>query len=301
MKIGLSNLVKERTYKDLDGNDISGQEILDQMMSSINSLAEIGAQEIKDMFMTVDTEVDGDGNIISSVERIDYKKMSEYLNEQLTSRNANKTIIQAIQTTADGKKLQSPLAATPDAAWIESIFISTMNKHVVDITTPGTSYVQRSIWAMEGDSNMSSSLNRGQKLQMINEEGSMDAVISIDYFESILPKGLSFEQSKQWLIDNGIISGYRYSEYDMSQQWNDAEAIMIGYRIPTQAQSSIHALRIVDVLPATKTTIMLPEEFTKITGSDFDIDHLYLASFNFRKGENGMLTRQYDVNTKEWH
>ena len=301
MKIGLSNLVAERTYIDMDGNEITGDQILETMMSSINELANIGAQEIKDMFMTVDTQTDENGNIISSEERIDYKKLSEYLNEQLTSRNANKTIIQAIQTTPDGKKLSSPLAATPDAAWIESIFISTMNKHIVDITTPGKSFVQRSVWAMEGDSNMSPTLNRGQKLQMINEDHSMDAVISIDYFKDILPEGLSFEQSKQWLIDNGIISGYRTNDEDMSQEWFDAEAVMIGYRIPTQAQSSIHALRIVDVLPATKTTIILPEEFTKITGSDFDIDHLYLASFNFRKGEDGMMTRSFDVGTKEYH
>jgi hypothetical protein len=39
-----------------------------------------------------------------------------------------------------------------------------MNKHVVDITTPGKSFVQRSVWAMEGDSNMAPSLNNGQKL-----------------------------------------------------------------------------------------------------------------------------------------
>jgi len=42
-----------------------------------------------------------------------------------------------------------PLAATPDAKWIESILISTMNKYIVDITTPGSSFVQRSVFAME--------------------------------------------------------------------------------------------------------------------------------------------------------
>ena len=287
VKIGLSNLVAEREYKDLYGNPISGKEILSGMMHSINSLARIGAQEITDMFTT-------DG-------RIDFEKMSEYLKEQLTTRNANKTIIQAIQSVIDpvtGKvKLASPLAATTDASWIESIFISTMNKHIVDITTPGKSFVQRSIFAMEGntqegegsiqgDEGMAPTLNRGQKLQMINEEGSMDAVISIDYFQDILPEGLSFDQAKQWLVDKGIISGYRTNAEDMSQEWHNAKATMIGYRIPTQAQSSIHALRIVDVLPATKTTIILPEEFTKITGSDFDIDHLYLASFNYNLNES---------------
>ena len=56
---------------------------------------------------------------------------------------------------------------------------------------------------------------------------------------------------------------------------SDVKANTIGYRIPTQAQSSIHALRFVDVVPAVKSTVILPTEFTKITGSDFDIDHLY--------------------------
>ena len=90
---------------------------------------------------------------------------------------------------------------------------------------------------------------------MINEEGSMDSVISIDYFEDILPKNLSFNEARQWLIDHEIIG-------------EKAKANTIGYRIPTQAQSSIHALRFVDVVPAVKSTVILPTEFTKITGSD---------------------------------
>nr|DAR97109.1 MAG TPA: hypothetical protein [Caudoviricetes sp.] len=40
---------------------------------------------------------------------------------------------------------------------------------------------------------------------MINSEGTMDSVISIDFFDSILPKGLSFNEARQWLIDNNII------------------------------------------------------------------------------------------------
>ena len=83
----------------------------------------------------------------------------------------------------------------------------------------------------------------------------MDAVISIDYFEDILPKNLSFNEARQWLIDHNIIG-------------EGAKANTIGYRIPTQAQSSIHALRFVDVVPAVKSTVILPTEFTKITGSD---------------------------------
>lgn len=277
MKIGLANLVMDREYKDLEGNIVSGHKVFNDLMSSVNELARIGEEEMEDMFMDTNEERDAYGNITASVKSINYQKVSDYLKEQLTQRNANKTLIQAIQYDPITKKLVCPLAATTDAAWIESIFISTMNKHVVDITTPGKSFIQRSVFGIEGktgegliqgDSEMAADINNGQKLQMINEENSMDCIISIDYFRDIVPEGLSFNQAKQWLIDQGIISGFRTNDEDMSQEWYNAEATIIGYRIPTQAQSSIHALRVVDVLPATKTTIILPEEFTKITGSD---------------------------------
>jgi len=42
----------------------------------------------------------------------------------------------------------------------------------------------------------------------------------------------------------------------------------MGYRIPTQALASISALRFVDVIPVVRDTIILPKEFTKVTGSD---------------------------------
>ncbi len=131
------------------------------------------------------------------------------------------------------------MAATPDSHWIESILISTTNKHVIDITTPGNSFVQRSVFGMDGhytkDNIVGQTTYGGKKLQMVNEDKSMDAVISIDYFKNILPEGLSFNEARQWLLDNKIIG-------------DDATANTIGYRIPTQAQSSIHALRFVDVV-----------------------------------------------------
>jgi hypothetical protein len=99
----------------------------------------------------------------------------------------------------------------------------------------------------------------------------MDAVISIDFFKEIIPKAIrgNFNKSRKWLIDHKIIGP-------------NAQANTIASRIPTQAQSSIHALRFVDVLPVVRDTIILPREFTKTTGSDFDIDKLYLVRLSYR-------------------
>ena len=51
----------------------------------------------------------------------------------------------------------------------------------------------------------------------------------------------------------------------------------VAYRIPTQAQHSMIAIKIVDVLPASYgSTIIAPAEITSISGADYDVDSLYI-------------------------
>ena len=295
-KVALASLILDRAnYTDsLTGETISGSEILDNIMDSINQLSDMGVKEVDDLFFTND--------------EFDIQKFAKFLNDELTSRNANKNTIDAItiKVDADGSKhLNVPLAAQSDPHWIESILTSALNKRIIDVKTPGNAFYQRSVFAMEGNVISDDeydklpaaakklinwqTLNEGKQLQFVNNDGSMDAVISIDYFEHIIPKGMSFDQARKWLFDNKII-GNR----------SDVKANTIGYRIPTQAQSSIHALRFVDVLPVVKDTIILPREFTKVTGSDFDIDKLYLASLAYNVKDN-KASIQFDKDTKQYH
>ena len=295
-KVALASLIIDRAnYIDsLTGETISGSQILDNIMDSINQLSDMGVKEVDDLFFTND--------------EFDIQKFAKFLNDELTSRNANKNTIDAItiKVDADGSKhLNVPLAAQSDPHWIESILTSALNKRIIDVKTPGNAFYQRSVFAMEGNIVSDDeydklpaaarkvinwqTLNEGKQLQFINNDGSMDAVISIDYFEHIIPEGMSFDQARKWLFDNKII-GNR----------SDVKANTIGYRIPTQAQSSIHALRFVDVLPVVKDTIILPREFTKVTGSDFDIDKLYLASLAYNVKDN-KASIQFDKDTKQYH
>lgn len=255
IKVCLSSLRLDRMY-----GDMTGEQLRDKLMGSINKLSKLGVDKFKDRFYS---------NGI-----IDQKKLSEYLIEQLGTRNANKNLIDALTYNPQTGSMNAPIASTADASWMESMLISAANKDIIDIMTPGSSFIQRSVFAIEGKNGeggiQGQEIYNGKRLQMINEEGSMDAVISIDYFQDILPKNLSYNEARQWLLDHNIIG-------------EKATSNTIGYRIPTQAQSSIHALRFVDVVPAVKSTVILPTEFTKITGSDFDIDHLYLARYNVNK------------------
>ena len=99
----------------------------------------------------------------------------------------------------------------------------------------------------------------------------MDSIISISFFNDIMPeevKSLSYIQKRKWLFDSGLIG-------------RDSSPMALGYRIPTQGLSSVSALKFVDVLDDTSgDTIILPSEFTRLTGADFDIDKLFLARYS---------------------
>jgi hypothetical protein len=74
-----------------------------------------------------------------------------------------------------------------------------------------------------------------------------------------------YTAARDWLIEKKIVGP-------------DSNPCALGYRIPTQGLSSTASLKVTDVLPATMgDTIIVPNDFTAMTGSDFDIDKLYIA------------------------
>lgn len=333
-KIVMSNLNVNNYYVLRDGTKIKGQDLLDTIMNSMNRLSDIGMQNIMKQFFKTNEDgqiIDEDGKVIDdgNLSRvvIDQKKFIETVLDMIKSDDPNINLLSSLQVEGDeksGYRLSMPVDAVQSSNFLESKLIAKINGEVIDTKTPGAAFIQRSVWGMQGsklfersdggivgDNNVT--LYNGRRLQMINKEGSMDCVLSIDYFKKLLgdfdiqtkrtfeltkdgakiplkdkdgnikvdkdgntiyktkleKHQLSFENARQWLIDNGIIG-------------ENAKANILAYRIPTQAQSSIHALRCVDVIPVVNDTVILPEEFTKITGSDFDIDKLFLSGLNYK-------------------
>ena len=274
-KVALSTINDNQLYELPGGSKIRGRELLNNIMESIKELSKLGSQKVDERFF--DIEKDDAGNVTRR--SLNVEKFSNFIQNELLNRDADRNILDAVkQLSVNNTPI---LNSVSNMQWIESILISYINKNVIDINLPGNAFYQRSIFGMEGiqGDDKFPTLANGRPLKMINEEGSMDAVVSIDFFYHIIPEKLkyNFEKAKQWLIDNNIISGVR----SFDGEWHNATANIMAYRIPTQAASSIHALRIVDVLPILRDTIVLPKEFTKITGSDFDIDKLYMSMLQY--------------------
>lgn len=272
VKVGLSNIIKNDMYG-MPGNQSSGSEIINTIMNCINKLSNLAREELsKDLL-----DENGNVNIV---------KLAKLLYDDAVESNANDNILEALSVVNGDFNI--PLDALSDNKWLESRFISLINKRIIDINMAGGAFIQRSAFGVEATQQRvvtESMIGLGRRLRSINEKGSMDSIVSINLFKHIIPdyNKLTFEQARQWLIDHKIIG-------------SDADTNSIGYRIPTQSSASISALRFVDVLPEMMgDTIVLPEDFTAITGSDFDIDKLYVARYNYNN--DGII--KYNDSTRE--
>ena len=65
---------------------------------------------------------------------------------------------------------------------------------------------------------------------------------------------------------------------------------MIGYRIPTEGKYSMLPFKVVGFMARSTEGIMLPAEITVLSGSDFDVDKLYIMRRVFRKNKDGRYT-----------
>ena len=261
IKIGFANVVDTRTYGENKGLAVKGSEIKKNIMDAINSLSRIGQNKIKKEFFT-------NG-------KVDNRKIVNYLQRQATNSGMSAEIIANLTVDENGNIIV-PIEAQSIRDWIQTKITSFVNKAVVDVNTPGGSAIQMSSFAYEAvgrsvktDAELGSAFNQGKKLKFLAKEGHMQVILSENFFRDILPeelKNASFYNKRKWLIDNGIIGSRIVDGVEV-----ESKPYGIGYRIPTQGLSSMFSFQVADIMPTTiGDTIIVPEEFTAMTGSDFD-------------------------------
>lgn len=276
IKIGFANVVDTRTYGENKGLAVKGSEIKKNIMDAINSLSRIGQNKIRKEFFT-------NG-------KVDNRKIVNYLQRQATNSGMSAEIIANLTVDENGN-IVVPVEAQSIRDWIQTKITSFVNKAVVDVNTPGGSAIQMSSFAYEAvgrsvktDAELGSAFNQGKKLKFLAKEGHMQVILSENFFRDILPeelKNASFYNKRKWLIDNGIIGSKIVDGVEV-----ESKPYGIGYRIPTQGLSSMFSFQVADIMPTTiGDTIIVPEEFTAMTGSDFDVDKLYLATYTYKDGK----------------
>lgn len=103
---------------------------------------------------------------------------------------------------------------------------------------------------------------------------------SVAYFECCVP-----------IYDDFIVKDFGRPDgtidIEAMERTNPDLLKMIGYRIPTEAKYSMVPIKIKGFLPPNAGEgIMLPKEITTLSGSDFDIDKLYIMRYMFDRKES---------------
>jgi hypothetical protein len=200
------------------------------------------------------------------------------LRDDAINSNMPYNLIDALQTVIksdDTTDYYIELSVLPSLNWIHSRITAMIKKATIDINTPGNAFIQMSNFGFK-TTTFDKPLNTKVKGEGIifNDElkfkrpdnGRMECIVSINLFKSVLPAEIQgdFEKSKEYILAN-------------------ADLFAIGYRIPTQGMNSTLPLQIVDVLrESSGDVIIMPSEITTLTGSDFDIDKMYMARYNYR-------------------
>ena len=265
IKIAVSNVNKEDSYK-LDGRTITGQELLDQYNSAIENLSHRGVERIKEKF--------GFKN-----GKVDKRKLIKMLNEAALQTNVPQNLIDALQYSEQDNDYYIELSTLPSLNWIHSRIISLISKETIDITTPGNAFYQTTSFGHDltgnyrklvGDNTLK---KYDDKLRFKNENGRLEVKLSINLFRGAIPSRYkTFEEQRKYILEN-------------------KELFAFSYRVPTQGMNSTLPIEIVDVVPSNAgDVIFLPLEVTALTGSDFDIDKMYLARYNYYD-ENGKMKK----------
>lgn len=281
VKICIGNVVDDRHYGHNKGQNVSGARIKKDVFGCIKALSTKGYMKLKGSNGVAGRFFDKNG-------RINNKALSNYLIQEAKGTNMSAEITEALALDKKGN-FRAPIASLSTRNWIESKIISLINKEVIDVNTPGGSAIQMASFGFRANQvwneETAGPFNDGKKLSFDPDKGSMEVMLSTNFFRDVVPQEYQTDYitMRSWLIEHNVIG-------------NNSKPYGIGYRIPTQGLSSTFSFIVADVLPAqTGDTIVVPDEFTAMTGSDFDIDKLYIATYSYDPETNERYTWNNDA------
>lgn len=198
--------------------------------------------------------------------------------EILSSPRYGVDLLQACSVDENGR-FRIPLGDPIQSKRVEQLINSIIKNRVNKQKLPGGPVVQVTNFGTSKELNIRFKDKSGNLLQTRTEFEGTDAEYrnyikenqaGIAYFEVFAPI-YSNQLFTQFADKNGVINM-------QALEMLDPDLLkMIGYRIPTEDKYSMAPLKIVGFLPREAGDgIMLPNDITLLTGSDFDVDKEYL-------------------------
>lgn len=267
---GLKHFLENSNFT-FKGKKITGEELQNELVKTVGNLSDEGYRRLINK-----AGIDKDGKITNT------RKFYKSLITELKSRGGSENLINALES-------ETTLFGIPQATGkIFQIFASMINKAVIKIQTNGGSFIQMADFGLSLDAvtkgNSGIVLNPnidGLKPPMIrtNEDGSRTVTpgsvfVPASFIAKYIPNWKDYTAHELFVSYNG---GHPIIDHRIQEN-------IIGYRIPNQGLPSNDALTIAGILPeAAGDTIVAYVGITSKTGSDYDVDKMYVMFPQYEK------------------
>ena len=269
------------------------RKIYDDYKESLDNLNDFYYNEILNKLGVVDL---GDGFAKESGEAI-----SAALVREMLRQNVSENLKDTIKIDEETKEFLIPFEASPSYTQIRNIIYSIVNNNLISPKMTGAPHVQVPVTMFE-TGNRKIAIKKGDNWETITneeyeklpDEEKNKTVLTDDtlkfytreepWCEIMLPAWFKNQLTKGKLKDYTDEQLIKYLDTE-----EGAEILSgIGFRIPTQALSSVERFRVKGFLPEYMGyTVVVPSEITTKAGSDFDIDKLNIYLKSIYIDENG--------------
>lgn len=226
----------------------------------------------------------------NSYKLIDPSKISETLEHELLRREASENMKETLRRDENGE-FRIPFESSPAYKQIKDIIYSMVNKSLISPKMSGKPHVQvpATLWenSKEGRNlvrkidnkwvqitrSQYDALSESEKQGVRLTSGTLHFYKDEDgkrYMEVMLPNWFKSKIDTRKYPNDGAILNYLNNSEEGRKILSG-----IGFRIPTQAMSSIDVIKVKGFLDSSMgSTVVVPSEITSKAGSDFDIDKL---------------------------
>lgn len=286
-----------------DGKNISGKQLQLKKEAIRKRMINIQSEKLHGRLGIVNGRVE------------DSVKFFEALKDAAASNGFSTNELAAIEVSKITGKIKIPLSLSSGYNRLQAVIMSMVSKSVTKIKMPGTSYIQVPSPAFKhiklADTNKSEILfteSYTGKLNYFEKDEANKQVNGRAYkpIQVILPwpfKGLDgkpLDKSKFTKVIKDPESGQDRTVIDFDKLPKDLLQTLAS-RVPSQSHSSMIPIEVVGFLPSEMhDMVILPDEITTQTGSDFDIDHLYTYFKNYYEDEAGLLHMTGKEKSKEF-
>ena len=210
----------------------------------------------------------GDGfNVIDPV------TVSQTLEYEMLRRDLSDNIKDTVKLDENGQ-FRIPFESSPAYAQIRNILYSMVDKSLISPKMNGSSKVQVPSTLWESGKRDDKQANPVLKFYTKDKP----------YIEVLVPHSFKDQFKKAGFKSDEELLTY------LNKKENETLLKGIGFRIPTQALSSVEVFKIKGFLPQSMgDTVIVPSEITSKAGSDFDIDKLNMYMKNTYVNAKGQL------------